>query len=161
MNNELKGKYFVRKSESEQWEDVTEKWNGIKVLAVDGLNEQGDAINVFRQQWMDGTEDIEVTEQDNQGNDVIRRANVDIKLTFIVARRYASSAIDEQTVYNNVIAYMCKSGSFYIKSLYEGMQAHVINLKAVKPTAKKLHRGQSSFIMTTIELHCKEEPVAI
>lgn len=151
----------MRKTSSAQWEDVTDKWNGVKILSIGGFNEQGEAINVFRQQWMDGSEDIEVTEQDDQGNDVIRRSNVDINLTFIVARRYASSIIDEQTVYNSVIAYMCKSGSFYIKSLYEGMQVQVISLKSVKPTAKKLHRGQNSFIMTTIELHCKEEPTMI
>ncbi len=161
MNNELKGKYFVRKSTGAQWEDVTDKWDGVKVLGIDGFSELGEAINVFHQQWMDGSEDIEVTEQDNQGNDVIRRTNVDLKLTLIVSRRYASSVIDEKSVYDDVVAYMCKSGSFYVKSMYEGMQANVISLKPVKPTAEKLHRGQNSFIMTTIELHCKEEPTTI
>jgi hypothetical protein len=158
MSNELTGKYFVRKSASAAWEDVTIKWAGIKVLSVDGFNEQGEAINVFKQQWIDGTEDVDVTEQDEQGNDVIRRANVDLKLTFIVSRRYAPTEINEKTVYDNVINYMCKTGAFYIKSVYTGMQANVISLKAVKPTAQKLNRGNNSFILTTIELHCKSEP---
>jgi hypothetical protein len=158
MGNELTGKYFVRKSASAAWEDVTIKWAGIKVLSVDGFNEQGEAINVFKQQWIDGTEDVDVTEQDEQGNDVIRRANVDLKLTFIVSRRYAPTEINEKTVYDNVINYMCKTGAFYIKSVYTGMQANVISLKAVKPTAQKLNRGNNSFILTTIELHCKSEP---
>ena len=158
MGNELTGKYFVRKSASAAWEDVTTKWAGIKVLSVDGFNEQGEAINVFKQQWMDGTEDITVTEQDGQGNDIIRRANVDLKLTFIVSRRYAPTEINEKTVYDNVINYMCKTGAFYIKSVYTGMQANVISLRSVKPTAQKLNRGNNSFILTTIELHCKSEP---
>ena len=158
MSNDLTGKYFVRKNASAAWEDVTTKWTGIKVLAVDGFNELGEAINVFKQQWIDGTEDITVTEQDGQGNDVIRRANVDLKLTFIVSRRYAPTEINEKTVYDNVINYMCKTGEFYIKSVYTGMQANVINLKAVKPTAQKLNRGKNSYIMATIELHCKSTP---
>ena len=158
MNNELTGKYFVRKSTSAAWEDVTTKWAGLKILSIEGFNEQGEAINVFKQQWMDGTEDITVTEQDGQGNDVIRRANVDLKLTFIVSRRYAPTEINEKTVYNNIINYMCKTGAFYIKSVYTGMQANVISLKAVKPTVQKLNRGNNSFILTTIELHCKSEP---
>jgi hypothetical protein len=158
MSNDLTGKYFVRKNASAAWEDVTTKWTGIKVLAVDGFNELGEAINVFKQQWIDGTEDITVTEQDGQGNDVIRRANVDLKLTFIVSRRYAPTEINEKTVYDNVINYMCKTGAFYIKSVYTGMQANVINLKPVKPTAQKLNRGKNSYIMATIELHCKSAP---
>lgn len=158
MNNELTGKYFVRKSTSAAWEDVTTKWAGMKILSIDGFNEQGEAINVFKQQWMDGTEDITVTEQDGQGNDVIRRANVDLKLTFIVSRRYAPTEINEKTVYDNIINYMCKTGAFYIKSVYTGMQANVISLKSVKPTVQKLNRGNNSFILTTIELHNKLEP---
>ena len=158
MSNELTGKYFVRKNASAAWEDVTTKWAGLKVLSIDGFNEQGEAINVFKQQWMDGTEDIVVTEQDGSGNDIIRRANVDLQLTFIVARRYASTEINEKVVYDNVINYMCKTGAFYIKSVYTGMQANVISLKAVKPTVQKLNRGSNSFIMATIELHCKSAP---
>lgn len=158
MNNELTGKYFVRKSTSAAWEDVTTKWAGVKILSIEGFNEQGEAINVFKQQWIDGTEDITVTEQDGQGNDVIRRANVDLKLTFIVSRRYAPTEINEKTVYDNIINYMCKTGAFYIKSVYTGMQANVISLKSVKPTVQKLNRGNNSFILTTIELHCKSEP---
>lgn len=158
MNNELTGKYFVRKNASAAWEDVTTKWAGIKILSIDGFNEQGEAINVFKQQWMDGTEDITVTEQDGQGNDIIRRANVDLKLTFIVSRRYAPTEINEKTVYDNIINYMCKTGAFYIKSVYTGMQANVISLKSVKPTVQKLNRGNNSFILTTIELHNKSEP---
>ena len=158
MSNELTGKYFVRKSTSAAWEDVTTKWAGMKILSIDGLNEQGEAINVFKQQWMDGTEDIVVTEQDGSGNDIIRRANVDLKLTFIVSRRYTSTVINEKVVYDSIINYMCKTGAFYIKSVYTGTQANVISLKAVKPTAQKLNRGNNSFILTTIELHCKSEP---
>lgn len=160
MSNDLTGKYFVRKSTSGTWEDIATKFSGCRILSITGLDELGDAINVFRQQWMDGSEDVAVTEQDGQGNDVIRRANVDIRVTLIVSRRYSSSAIDEQTVWNSIKTYMCKQGSFYIKSSYDNLKAHVICLKSVKPTDKKLNRGEGSFILATIELHCMEEPSA-
>ena len=143
MNNELKNKYFVRKTESEAeaWVDIATKFNGVRILTLDGFNEVGEAVNIFTQQWVDSqAEDFMVTKQvDNQ--DVVIRKNVDLSMTIIVSRRYARE-------------YFCNHGDFYIKSSYTNMQAHVVCLSGFKPTTQKLNRNEESYIIATIPLHC-------
>lgn len=161
-NGNLTGKYFVKRTSSGSWEDVTTKWNGLKILSVDGFNEQGDAENVFTQKWINSqTEDMMVTKQDGQGNPIIIRANVDLTVTFIVARRYASTTIDEQTIYDSFVKYVCKDGDFYIKSAYVGKYVHVVCLKGFKPTAQRLQRGEKSYILATMTLHCLEDATTV
>ena len=53
MANDLTNKYFVRKKETDAWVDVTTLFDGIKILAISGFNDEGDATNVFTQQWVD------------------------------------------------------------------------------------------------------------
>lgn len=158
-NTELSNKYFIRKNTTDNWEDITTKFNGVKVLSIDGFNERGEAQNVYNAQWVsETTEDFLVTTKDENGNDIIIRSNVDISMTFIVGRRYATSTIDEQTVYDSFVSYICEKGDFYIKSAYVNKSAHVICLKSFKPTAQKLHRGEKSYILATITLHCLDVP---
>lgn len=157
--NDLVNKYFVRKTSTAAWEDITTKFDGVKVLSIDGFNERGEAVNVYNNQWVNSQkEDFLVTTTDGEGNDVIVRENVDLSLTFIVSRRYANSAIDEQTTYDNIVSYLCDNGDFYIKSAYVNKQAHVICTKSFKPTTQKLHRAENSYILATIPLHCLEKP---
>lgn len=154
MNNELKDKYFVRKTESETWEDIATKFDGVRILTLDGFNEVGEAVNIFTQQWVDSqAEDFMVTKQVNN-QDVVIRKNVDLSMTIIVSRRYASTTIDEQGVFNELREYFCNHGDFYIKSLYTNMRAHVVCLSGFKPTTQKLNRGEKSYIIATIPLHC-------
>lgn len=161
MANELSNKYFVRKSTTDAWEDITTKFAGCKILKMDGFNELGDAVNVYNEQWVGSqTEDFLVTTQDGQGNNVIVRKNVDIQMTLIISRRYSPN-IDEQTVFDSVADYFCGHGDLYIKSAYVNKQAHVICLKAVKPTAQDLHRGNRSYILATVELHTLEKPTTV
>lgn len=158
----LTRKYFVKRALNATWEDVTSKFNGLKILSVDGFNEEGDAVNVYTEQFIDSqTEDFMVTKQDGSGNDVIIRKNVDLSMTFIVARRYATSAIDEQTIYDSFRDYVCKGGAFYIKSAYVNKRARVVCLSGFKPTAQKLNRGNASFILATIQLHTLDKPVTV
>lgn len=154
----LENKYYVRKTTSGEWEDLTTKFVGLKILMLDGMNEQGDAVNVYSEQWVGSqSEDFMVTTQDGQGNDVVIRKNVDLQLTFIVGTRYG--ALDTQTTHDAFVEYATKQGDFYIKSKYTGKEAHVICLKSYKPTTQKLHRGvMGSFIMGTIELHTLDMP---
>ena len=162
MNNNLKGKYFVRRKTNASWEDITTKFDGVKVLSIEGFNEIGDAVNVYTEQWIDEqAEDFLVVTQDNGGNDVIIRQNVDLRMTFIVSRRYAANVIDEETVYNTVVDYFTKHGGLYIKSVYPNKVAHVVCLKGFAPTTEKLHRGERSYILTTITLHCLDEPTNV
>lgn len=158
MAHGLNNKYYVRKTTSAEWEDLATKFQGVKVLKLDGMNEQGDAVNVYSEQWINSqAEDFLVTTQDGQGNDVIIRKNVELQLTFIAGTRYG--ALDTQAIHDAFIEYTTKQGDFYIKSKYTGKEAHVVCLKGYKPTTQKLHRGVSdSYIMGTVELHTLDMP---
>ena len=158
MAGNLSDRYYVKKDLDDEWEDLTRKFVGLKILSVDGMNETGDAINVYTEQFLDSQEeDFMVTSQDEQGNDVIIRKNVDLQMTFICGTRYG--AIDTQKCHDDFIEYITKQGDFYIKSKYTGKEVHVISLKGYKPTTQKLHRGVvGSYIMGTIELHTLDMP---
>jgi len=158
MNTSLKNKYFVKRNSTDSWVDITTLFDGLRVLAIDGFDEIGDSLNVYTAQWQDGEEDFLITSEDGQGNPVITRANTELQMTFIVSRRYSSTTIDEQSVYNSAVKWMARDGDFYIKSTYSGMESHVVCLKGFKPTAIKLRRGDKSFILATIPLHNIETP---
>lgn len=149
--NDLSGKYFVRKSSSSAWEDVTTKFSGVKILSIDGFNEIGEAKNVYTAQWIDTQEEDYVL-----AGDSVVRANVDLSVTFVVGERYGAS--DTQTIHDNFINYMCKQGDLYIRSSYNDKYAHVVCLKGYKPTTQKLHRGINSYILGTITLHMLDTP---
>ena len=155
MVNDLSNKYFVKRQESDSWQDVTTLFDGIKILSIKGFNEEGESVNVYSEQWVNSqTEDFLVTTKDENNNDVVIRKNVDLEMTFIAGSRYSASGnVDTQTVYDLFKDYICKHGDFYIKSLYSGKYAHVVCLKGLKPTAEKLHRGNNSYIMATATLH--------
>lgn len=160
MVNDLSNKYFVKRQESDSWQDVTMLFDGIKILSIKGFNEEGESVNVYSEQWVNSqTEDFLVTTKDENDNDVVIRKNVDLEMTFIVGTRYsANKNIDTQSVYNAFKDYICKHGDFYIKSAYSGKYAHVVCLKGVKPTTEKLHRGNNSYILATATLHTLEPP---
>lgn len=156
MASDLKNKYFVRKSESDSWIDVA--LDGVNILKISGMNEQGEAVNVYNEQWITSQEeDFLVTQTDELGHDVVIRKNVDISVTFILGRRYGS-LIDTKELHDGFINFMCNQGDIYIKSAYTGKIVHVICLKGYKPTVEKLHRGNNSFIMGTIEYHLLDSP---
>lgn len=152
MAKKLSDKYFVKKTENATWEDVTEKFDGVHVLTVDGFDDQGESVNIYNEQWVTAQrEDFLVA-----GDSVVRK-NVDLKLTFICGTRYGAS--DTQDAHDTFIDYMCNQGDIYIKSEYFGKMAHVICLKGYTPTSVRLHRGTgNSYIIGTIELHTLDKP---
>lgn len=155
--NASSGKYFVKRSLGDSYQDVTTLFDGISILSLSGFDEVGDSVNIFTQQFVDSqTEDFLVTKVE-QGRDVVIRKNIDIALTFIVGRRYTNKLISERLVYDAFVDYVT-NGDFYIKSVYANKEAHVICLKGFKPTAVKLNRGWGSYIMATIELHTLDNP---
>ena len=160
MGQDLSNKYFVKKSYRDEWTDVTSRFDGVKILTVGGLDELGDATNVFTQQWSESqVEDYVCVTKDGNGNDVIIRQNVDISVTFVISRRYSSTKnIDEQTVHRSFIDFFCNRGDFYIMSMYVNKRAHVVCLKSYKPTSEKLNRGMNSYILGTITLHTLDMP---
>ena len=159
MAQELSNKYFVRKNTSDEWQDITTLFDGIKVLAVTGMNVVGDAVNIYTEQWINSQEeDYMVTTKDEQENDVVIRKNVDVEMTFIAGTRYSSGKnVDTQTVYDAFVEYLC-GGDFYLKTMYSGKSAHVVCISGVKPTTERLHRGMSSYIMATATLHTLDAP---
>lgn len=158
----LNNKYFVRKDQNAEWEDIAVKFDGVKVLSISGFNEQGKSTSIYAEQWIDEqAEDVMVVTQDDNGEDVVVRENVDLSLTFIVGEKYATKAgFDTQTAHDAFINYMCNKGALYVRSAYTNKVANVICLKAYKPTTERLHRHGNSYIMGTITLHTIDAPWA-
>ena len=154
MAQDLGNRYFIKRRFSDTWVDITTLFDGIKVLSITGMNEIGEAQNVFTQQWIDSQEEDYLL-----AGETVVRANVDLTMTFIAGTRYSSNgSVDTQTVYNSFVSYVCNDGDFYIKSTYTGKSAHVVCLKGIKPTTERLHRGSSSYIIATATLHCINQP---
>lgn len=152
IQGNLQDKYYVRRTASGEWEDLTTKFQGLHVLTLSGTNEKGDAENIFTQQFVDSQEEDYLL----VGDTVIRK-NVELSLTFICGERYGAS--DTQQVHDAFIDYVTAHGDFYIKTKYTNKEAHVVCLKGYKPTTQKLHRGEGgSYILGTIELHTLDMP---
>jgi hypothetical protein len=165
--NELRDKYFVRKSASDAWEDITTKFDGVKVLSITDFNTKGKTLNVMTQQWLvidAGTdekdyqnEDYAVGTEDGQGNPVVLRENIDISITFIVGNKYATTAIDVVQVHDAFVNYLT-DGALYIKSKYTNKEVKCVCLDEYKPTTEKLQRGNVSWMIGTIKLHTLAKP---
>ena len=153
--------YFTKNSESASWEDITSKFDGVRILKMDGFLEKGEPINIFTQQWLSNQkEDFLITTLDEHDNPVVIRKNVDLELTFIVRRKYATTNINVQTVHDNFVNYITGS-DVWLKSSYVGNKyAHCVCLKEYSPTTIKLERGDNSYIMGTITLHCLDAPTS-
>jgi hypothetical protein len=92
-------------------------------------------------------------------NGQIVRENVDIKVVFIVGRRYANATIDTQNVYDSFVDYMTNT-DVWVKSSYVGKQVHCVCIDKVEPKTIKLHRGGNTYILGEIQLKCLETPSA-
>jgi hypothetical protein len=146
-------KYFIKNSESGSFTDVTTLFDGVSILAVDGLDSKGKSLNVYCEQWITGGTDFMITSNDGQ----IVRENVDIKVVFIVGQRYANETIDTQEVYDSFVDYMTNT-DVWIKSSYVGKQVHCVCVDKVEPNTIKLHRGGNSYILGEIQLNTLETP---
>ena len=155
--------YFTKNSESASWEDITSKFDGVRILKMDGFLAKGKPINIFTQQWLSNQkEDFLITTLDGSNNPVVIRENVDLELTFIVRRKYASSQqnFNVLSVHDNFIAYMTNS-DVWLKSSYVGNKyVHCVCLKEYKPTTVKLERGNDSYIIGTITFHTLDAPTS-
>lgn len=158
--NELRDKYFVRKSADDEWEDITTKFDGVKVLSISDMNGTGKPVNIYTAQWLTEPtqdEDYMVGTQNAQGEPIVLRENIDISITFIVGNKYATNAIDVVQVHDAFVDYMT-DGALYIKSKYTNKEVKCVCLEEYKPTTEKLQRDGSSRIMGTIKLHTLGKP---
>jgi len=154
--NKLNGKYFLKNTENGNYSDATTLFDGVNILAVDGFDSRGKALNVYVEQWIAGGTDFMITSNNGQ----IVRENTDITITFIVGQRYASATIDTQTVYDSFVNYMTDT-DVWVKSSYVGKQVHCVCIDNVEPTTIKLHRGGNTYILGKIQLKTLEKPSSI
>ena len=151
----LVNKYLIKNTENGTFADVATLVDGVRILQIEGMAAKGKAINVYNEQWMDGGEDFLITMMDDI-TPVIIREHMDIKVTFIVKQKYATSTIDVLTQHNAFVNYMTNT-DVWLKSVYmNNMVAHCVCLENYEPTLLKLQRGEESFAMGTITLHCIE-----
>ena len=157
--NYSKNRFFVKNTQSGTFQDITTMFDGVAVLKLDGMLAKGEPVNVYTAQWIDSQqEDFMITTLDGNDNPVVVRKNVDLELTFIVRQKYATGTIDVQTVHDNFVDYITGS-DIWLKSSYVGNKyVHCVCLKEYKPTTVKLGRGDNSYIMGTITLHCLDAP---
>ena len=151
MAKKITNKYFVKNTTNGSFIDVTTLFDGVNILAVEGFDARGKALNVYVEQWIDGGTDFMITSNNGQ----IVRENVDIKVVFIVGQRYANSTINTQTVYDSFVDYMTNT-DVWIKSTYVGKQVHCVATDKIEPKTIKLHRGSDSYILGEIQLNTLE-----
>ena len=153
MAKKITNKYFVKNSANGSFADATTLFDGVNILAVEGLDSRGKALNVYIEQWITGDTDFMITSNNGQ----IVRENVDIKVVFIVGQRYANETIDTQAVYDSFMDYMTNT-DVWVRSSYVGKQVHCVATDKVEPKTIKLHRGGNTYILGEIQLHCIEYP---
>ena len=162
MNNSA-NRYFVKNALNGSFVDITTQFQGVAVLMLTGMIGKGKPVNIFTQQWIDTQdEDFMITTLDEHDNPVVIRENVDLELTFIVRRKYASSQqnFNALSVHDSFIAYMTNS-DVWLKSSYVGNKyVHCVCLKEYKPTTVKLERGNDSYIIGTITFHTLDAPTS-
>ena len=156
MAKKITNKYFVKNTANGSFADVTTLFDGVNILAVEGFDAKGKALNVYVEQWIDGITDFMITSNNGQ----IVRENVSIKVVFAVGQRYANATIDTQTVYDSFVDYMTNT-DVWIKSAYVDKQVHCVCVDKVEPKTIKLHRGGNSYILGEIQLNTLEPPTTI
>ena len=156
MAKKITNKYFVKNTANGSFVDVTTLFDGVNILAVEGFDSRGKALNVYVEQWITGGTDFMITSNNGQ----IVRENVDIKVVFIVGQRYANSTIDTRSVYDAFVDYMTNT-DVWIKSAYVGKQVHCVSIDKFEPKTVKLHRGGNSYILGEIQLNTLEPPTTI
>ena len=157
---ELKNKYFIKNSEINDYQDITTLFDGVRILKIDGFEEQGKPVNIYTAHWIDNqTEDFQIATLDEHNNPVVIRENPDIEITFIVGNRYAEGGIDVREQHDEFVSFLTDS-DVYVFSTYTLKEAHCVCLESYKPTTEKLQRQGNSYIMGTIRLHVLEEMIA-
>lgn len=161
MANNSKNRYYVKNTENGSFTDITTLFDGVAVLKLTGLNDKGKPVNIYTAQWINSQqEDFLITNTDGNNNPVVIHENVDIELTFIVRKKYATSQsnFDVLTTHDSFVNYMTNT-DVWLKSSYLGNKyVHCVCLKEYKPTTTNLNRGDNSYMMGTITLHALDAP---
>lgn len=156
--------YYAKNTEAGTFADISSLFNGLHVLKMDGFNAKGKPVNIYTAQWIyDQGEDFMITKEDDSSDTTatVVRENVDIEITFIVHKKYATnptSSYNVLSVHDSFIDYMTNT-DVWLKSEYvSNKYVHCVCLKEYKPTTQKLERGDNSWIMGTLTLHTLDAP---
>lgn len=155
--------YKIKNTESGTFVDIETMFNGLRVLKMDGFLAKGKPVNIYTAQWIDSQEEdfLITTISETTNNPVVIRENTDIEITFIIRKKYATNpsvSFDVQSVHDNFISYMTDSDVWIQSSYVNNKYVHCVCLKEYKPTTQKMKRGDKSWIMGTITMHCLNAP---
>lgn len=152
----IEKEYLVKRG-TQEYTPISELFNGVRILNVNGFTSTGAPKNIYTAAWINSqAEDYMVTLQESREGedyDVVIRDNTDIEITFIVGDKYADTDIDVRVTHDAFIAYMT-DGALYVKSNYTDRAMKVVCLKEYKPTLVRLKRqAKNNYITGTITLH--------
>lgn len=155
--------YKIKNTESGTFVDIETMFNGLRILKMDGFLAKGKPVNIYTAQWIDSQEEdfLITTISETTNNPVVIRENTDIEITFIIRKKYATNpsvSFDVQSVHDNFISYMTDSDVWIQSSYVNNKYVHCVCLKEYKPTTQKMKRGNKSWIMGTITMHCLNAP---
>ena len=154
--------YQVKNTSSGEFANIETMFDGLRILKMDGFLAKGKPVNIYTAQWVNQQdEDFLITTIDNNDNPVVIRENTDIEITFIIRRKYATNpsvSFDVQSVHDAFISYMTDSDVWIKSSYVNNKYVHCVCLKEYKPTTQKMQRGDKSWIMGTITMHCLNAP---
>lgn len=162
MDNGLKNLYFVKNDKDvADFKDVTELFDGVRILSCTDFCAKGKPINVYSEQWINSQEeDFMITTLDSLNNPVVIRENIDIDVTFAVRQKYASGRINVMAQHDAFVSFITDSDVWIKSNVFGGKTAHCVCLKEYKPTITKIRKNNDeSFIMGTITLHTLEIPI--
>ena len=159
--NDSKNRYFVTNTANGSFMDIATLFDGVAVLMMTGLSSKGKPVNIYSEQWVnEQEEDFLITTLDENNQPVVIRENVDIELTFIVRKKYATNQenFDVLAKHDAFVDYMTNT-DVWLKSAYMGNKyVHCVCEKEYKPTAIMLNRGDNSYMTGTITLHTLDAP---
>lgn len=155
--------YKIKNTESGTFVDIETMFNGLRILKMDGFLAKGKPVNIYTAQWIDSQEEdfLITTISETTNNPVVIRENTDIEITFIIRKKYATNpsvSFDVQSVHDNFISYMTDTDVWIKSSYVNNKYVHCVCLKEYKPTTQKMKRGDKSWIMGTITMHCLNAP---
>lgn len=155
--------YQVKNTSNGEFANVETMFNGLRILKMDGFLAKGKPVNIYTAQWIDSQEEdfLITTISETTNNPVVIRENTDIEITFIIRKKYATNpsvSFDVQSVHDNFISYMTDSDVWIQSSYVNNKYVHCVCLKEYKPTTQKMKRGDKSWIMGTITMHCLNAP---
>lgn len=160
-NNGLVEKYYVKRG-SELYADVTDKFDGVRILKVDGMFDKGEPVNIYNEQWTGNqSEDYMVTTLDDDQNPVVVYKNTDIKVVFAVSTRYADGVIDVGRQHDAFVDYMT-NGALWIKSYYANKETYCCCMSGYTPQNIKLQRGlDKNYMIGELTFHQLDLPSEI